>query len=119
MGCMCMECDFARIIEDEKGKRFAVCANRQSDNFLTEVSYAFSSCDVGVVDGYVLLLVSQHQAIQYLHHHLQCLLQVVLLNRLETQSAIQTSMLKSVQLTQVFLLVKMVQAISVVKISVL
>ena len=52
MGCMCAECDFARIIEDEKGKLFAVCANRQSDNFLDEVSLAFSNCDVGVVDGY-------------------------------------------------------------------
>ena len=53
MGCMCIECEFARIIEDEKGKRLAVCANRQSDNFLTEVILAFDDCDVGVVEGYV------------------------------------------------------------------
>ena len=52
MGCMCAECDFVRIIEDEKGKRLAVCANRQSDNFLTEVIFAFSNCEVGMVEDY-------------------------------------------------------------------
>ncbi len=52
MGCMGVECAFARIIDDENGKRFGVCANRQSDNFCTEISRAFDSCDVGLVEGY-------------------------------------------------------------------
>ena len=50
MGCMCAECRFAKVIEDEQGKLFSVCANRKSDNFLTELEIAFDNCEIGMVD---------------------------------------------------------------------
>ena len=50
MGCMCMECKFTRIIQDEKGDLLCVCANRKSDNWLTEISLAFDNCEVGMLE---------------------------------------------------------------------
>lgn len=50
MGCMCAECRFAKVIEDEQGKLFSVCAHRESDNFLTELEIAFDNCEIGMVD---------------------------------------------------------------------
>ena len=50
MGCMCAECRFAKIVQDENGDLFATCTNRKSDNFLTEISFAFDNCDVGMVE---------------------------------------------------------------------
>lgn len=52
MACMCMECRFARVIEDENEKLLSVCCNRKSDNFLVEVSIAFDSCEFGMIDDY-------------------------------------------------------------------
>ena len=50
MGCMCMECKYARAIEDENGKSFQICANRKSDNFLVELEIAFDNCEIGMID---------------------------------------------------------------------
>ena len=50
MGCMCMECKYARVIEDENGKLFQICANRKSDNFLVELEIAFDNCEFGLID---------------------------------------------------------------------
>ena len=50
MGCMCMECQFLRIVEDENGYLFPICANRKSKNFLTEVSLIFGSCKIGTIE---------------------------------------------------------------------
>ena len=50
MGCMCMECKYARVVEDENGKLFQICANRKSDNFLSELEIAFDECEFGIVD---------------------------------------------------------------------
>ena len=52
MGCMCMECRFSRVIEDENGELLSVCANRQSENFLDELIIAFDSCEVGMIEDY-------------------------------------------------------------------
>ena len=51
MGCMCVECQFLRIVEDENDHLFPICANRKSKNFLTEVSLIFGgSCKIGVIE---------------------------------------------------------------------
>lgn len=50
MGCMCMECQFMRIVEDENGDLFSICANRKSENFLKEMSLAFDNCEIGIVE---------------------------------------------------------------------
>lgn len=50
MGCMCMECRFIQIVEDENDDFFAICANRKSENFLTELSLAFDSCEIGTIE---------------------------------------------------------------------
>lgn len=50
MGCMCMECRFIRIVEDENGDLFSICANRKSENFLKELSIAFDNCEIGIID---------------------------------------------------------------------
>lgn len=52
-----------------------------------------------------------------LRQHLQCLPPAEPLNRLETQSAIQSLMLKSVLLTQAFLSVRTVRHINVLRTS--
>ena len=49
--CMCVECQFLRIVEDENDRLFSICANRKSKNFLTEVSLIFgSSCKIGAIE---------------------------------------------------------------------
>lgn len=50
MGCMCMECQFLRIVEDENRDFFSICANRKSENFLTELSIAFDNCEIGIIE---------------------------------------------------------------------
>ena len=50
MGCMCAECMFSKIVQDENGDLFAICPNRKSENFLKEISFAFDRCDFGMVD---------------------------------------------------------------------
>ena len=50
MGCMCMECRFIQIVEDENGDLFSICSNRKSENFLTELSLAFDSCEIGAIE---------------------------------------------------------------------
>ena len=50
MGCMCVECQFLRIVEDENGDLFSICANRKSENFLTELSLAFDNCEIGIIE---------------------------------------------------------------------
>ena len=50
MGCMCMECIYARVDEDENGKLFQVCTNIKSDNFLAKLEIAFDECELGVID---------------------------------------------------------------------
>ena len=51
VGCMCVECQFLRILEDENDHLFSICANRKSKNFLTEVSLIFgSSCEIGAIE---------------------------------------------------------------------
>ena len=50
MGCMCMECKYERVIEDENGKLFQICANRKSVNFLVELEIAFDNCEIGMID---------------------------------------------------------------------
>lgn len=54
---------------------------------------------------------------RFWRQHLQCLPPAEPLNRLETQSAIQSLMLKSVLLTQVFLSVRTVRHINVLRTS--
>lgn len=50
MGCMCMECKYARVDEDENGKLFQVCTNIKSDNFLAKLEIDFDECELGVID---------------------------------------------------------------------
>ena len=50
IGCMCMECRFMRIVEDENSDLFSICANRKSENFLTEMSLAFDNCEIGIIE---------------------------------------------------------------------
>lgn len=52
MGCMCAECRFVRILQDENGDLFSVCTNRKSEEFLKEISFAFDNCEVGMVEDY-------------------------------------------------------------------
>lgn len=52
MACMCMECKFTKICQDENGDLFVICTNRKSENFLTEISLAFDDCDFGKVEDY-------------------------------------------------------------------
>lgn len=52
MACMCMECKFVRVIEDENGELLSVCSNRKSENFLAELEIAFDSCEFGMLDDY-------------------------------------------------------------------
>ena len=49
MGCMCMECRFLQIVEDENGDLFSICANLKSENFLKELSIAFDNCEIGII----------------------------------------------------------------------
>lgn len=50
MGCMCMECRYVKIVQDENGDLFSICTNRKSDNFLTELRLAFDNCEVGRIE---------------------------------------------------------------------
>ena len=50
MGCMCIECRFIQIVEDENGDLFSIFANRKSENFLTELSLAFDNCEIGTIE---------------------------------------------------------------------
>lgn len=50
MGCMCGDCQYAKICQDENGDLFSICANRKSKNFLTELDLAFDNCDYGKVE---------------------------------------------------------------------
>ena len=50
MGCMCMECRFLQIVKDENDDLFSICANRKSENFLTELSLAFDNCEIGIIE---------------------------------------------------------------------
>lgn len=50
MGCMCGDCQYTKICQDEKGDLFVICCNRKSENFLKEISLAFDSCDFGRVE---------------------------------------------------------------------
>ena len=52
MGCMCGDCQYAKICQDENGELFSFCCNRKSENFLKEISLAFDNCDYGKVDDY-------------------------------------------------------------------
>ena len=50
MGCMCMECRFLQIVEDENDDLFSICTNRKSENFLKELSLAFDNCEIGTIE---------------------------------------------------------------------
>ena len=50
MGCMCGDCQYTKILQDEKGDLFAICCNRKSENFLKEISLSFDDCDFGRVE---------------------------------------------------------------------
>ena len=50
MGCMCMECKFVKIIQDQNGDLLSICCNRKSDNWLTELSLAFDNCENGLIE---------------------------------------------------------------------
>ena len=50
MGCMCFDCQYEIICQDENGELFSICCNRKSENFLKEVMAAFDSCDFGRVE---------------------------------------------------------------------
>jgi hypothetical protein len=52
MGCMCGDCQYTKICQDENGDLFVICCNRKSENFLKEISLAFDDCDFGKVEGY-------------------------------------------------------------------
>ena len=52
MGCMCGDCQYTKICQDENGDLFVICCNRKSENFLKEISLAFDSCDFGKVEDY-------------------------------------------------------------------
>ena len=52
MGCMCMECIYARVDEGENGKLFQVCTNIKSDNFLAKLEIDFDNCEFGKVEDY-------------------------------------------------------------------
>ena len=50
MGCMCFDCQYEIICQDENGELFTICCNRKSENFLKEIMVAFDSCDFGRVE---------------------------------------------------------------------
>lgn len=50
VGCMCMECKYTQICQDENGDLFVFCRNRKSENFLKEISLAFDDCDFGMLE---------------------------------------------------------------------
>ena len=50
VACMCYKCRFRRVIEDENGKLFSICANRKSYSFLNELEIAFDYCEFGEIE---------------------------------------------------------------------
>ena len=50
MACMCYECRFRRVIEDENGKPFSICVNRRSYSYLNELEIAFDYCELGEIE---------------------------------------------------------------------
>ena len=50
MACMCYECKFMQLLRDNKNRLFSICTHRESDNFLSELDFAFDSCDMGIVN---------------------------------------------------------------------
>ena len=59
MGCMCFDCQYIKICQDENGELFTICRNRKSEKFLKEIMVAFDSCDFGRVEGD-----SEHRALE-------------------------------------------------------
>ena len=49
---MCGDCQYTKILQDEKGDLFVTCCNRKTENILKEISLAFDSCDYGKVEDY-------------------------------------------------------------------
>ena len=50
MGCMCMECAFREIVQDNHDDLHGICVCRESEFFLKKVSAVFDSCDSGMVE---------------------------------------------------------------------
>lgn len=50
MSCMCWECKHQKIIEDNHGQYFGICACRESEKFSRKVDW--DDCDQGEVDTY-------------------------------------------------------------------
>lgn len=52
MGCMCMECLFTQYVRDNHDDVAAICACRESENYMKRVSIAFDSCDSGIIEDF-------------------------------------------------------------------
>ena len=52
MGCMCMDCAYARTVRDNHKKLFSICVCRESDNFLHQLDLIYDNCEIGIVEGY-------------------------------------------------------------------
>lgn len=44
---ICLDCRYAEVIEDSKGKYHNICTKVESPRFMTPVSILFGSCDEG------------------------------------------------------------------------
>lgn len=52
MGCMCMDCAFARTVRDNHKNLFTICVCRESGNFLHQLDLIDDNCEIGIVAGY-------------------------------------------------------------------
>lgn len=50
-GCMCAECEFAKLLKDNHKKEIAICMCRESEYFLRELDFYMDNCDFGIVEG--------------------------------------------------------------------
>ncbi len=52
MGCMCMDCAFARTVRDNHKNLFTICVCRENDNILHQLDLMHDNCEIGIVAGY-------------------------------------------------------------------
>lgn len=44
---LCLDCRYATVITDSKGKHHSICTRVESQKFMEPVDYIFESCDEG------------------------------------------------------------------------
>jgi hypothetical protein len=50
MGCICIDCKFREVVQDNHDDLHGICVCRESEFFLKKVSAVFDSCDFGMVE---------------------------------------------------------------------